>query len=84
MNKPVYNELSNARIQQSREMVISECVKNKEHSGFTMSQRVEVQEGSHTTKVFLKNAIHVASIDELYNVRDAINEAIEKFESKEE
>ena len=33
-----------------------------------------------TTRVFLKNGIHVASIEELYNLRDAINDAINKYE----
>lgn len=82
MKKIEYNELASARIQEQRDLVISECLKSGKDSGFTISQRVEIVEGKHTTKVFLKNAIHVASVDELYNLRDAINEAIQKTEEK--
>ena len=50
--------------------------------GFTLAQQVEVEEGKRMTRVFLKNGIHVASIDELYNLRDAINDAINKYENE--
>lgn len=86
--KMKYLELSNAQIADKRRLVISECVKENQDTkesiqcGFTLAQQVEVEEGKRMTRVFLKNGIHVASIDELYNLRDAINDAIDKYEEK--
>lgn len=80
MAKIKYNELSNAQIADKRRLVISECIKEEGQCGFTLAQQVEVEEGKRTTRLFLKNGIHVASIDELYNLRDAINDAINKYE----
>lgn len=87
-SKMKYSELSNAQIADKRRLVISECVKQNQdtketiHCGFTLAQQIEVEEGKRMTRVFLKNGIHVASIDELYNLRDAINNAINKYEEK--
>ena len=86
--KKQYLELSNAQIADKRRLVISECIKENQESkeniqcGFTLAQQVEVEEGKRMTRVFLKNGIHVASVDELYNLRDAINDAIDKYEEK--
>ena len=86
--KMKYLELSNAQIADKRRLVISECVKENQDTkeniqcGFTLAQQVEVEEGKRMTRVFLKNGIHVASIDDLYNLRDAINDAINKYEEK--
>ena len=83
-----YLELSNAQIADKRRLVISECVKENQDTkesiqcGFTLAQQVEVEEGKRITRVFLKNGIHVTSVDELYNIRDAINDAIDKYEEK--
>lgn len=86
--KMKYSELSNAQIADKRRLVISECVKENQDTkekiqcGFTLAQQVEVEEGKRMTRVFLKNGIHVASVDELYNLRDAINNAISKYEDE--
>lgn len=86
--KMKYLELSNAQIADKRRLVISECVKENHDTkesiqcGFTLAQQVEVEEGKRITRVFLKNGIHVTSVDELYNLRDAINDAIDKYEEK--
>lgn len=85
-NKMKYSELSNAQIADKRRLVISECIKQNQdtkesiHCGFTLAQQVEVEEGKKVTRVFLKNGIHIASVDELYNLRDAINDAINKYD----
>ena len=86
--KMKYLELSNAQIADKRRLVISECVKENQDTneniqcGFTLAQQIEVEEGKRMTRVFLKNGIHVASVDELYNLRDAINDAIDKYENE--
>lgn len=77
MSKIEYNELSSAEIQDNRKLVISECSKG----GYTLAQQLEVNEGNgHIINVFLKNAIHVDNLNGLYNLRDALNVAIQKQE----
>lgn len=76
-NKIKYIELSKAKIQDTRSLVISEVFDDYAYKGYTMAQQVEVQEGNHNTKIFLKGAIIIDSIDELIGLRDAINYAIQ-------
>lgn len=78
-----YNELSKAKIQPNRNIVISAVEKSNEFCGFTLAQQLEVREGNKKTNVFFKNAIIVEDIAGLYNIRDAINVAIEEFEKEQ-
>ena len=71
-NKVEYNELSRAKITDSRNIVISACSKG----GFTVAQQLEAKEGDKITSVFMKGAFHIEDIHGLYNLRDAINLAI--------
>ena len=71
-----YEELARAKVQPNRSLVISECSKN----GFTIAQQLEVKEGNHTMNVFLKGALHIDDVQGLYNLRDALNVAIQKVE----
>ena len=73
-----YNEMSRAEVSNSRNVVISECSRG----GFTIAQQLEIQEGSKTTTVFLKGAVHVDDVNGLLNLRDAINAAIELANKK--
>lgn len=74
--KVEYNELSRAKVTDSRNIVISACSKG----GFTIAQQLEAKENDKTTSVFLKGAFHVDDVHGLYNVRDAVNLAIKIFE----
>lgn len=74
--KVEYNELSRAKVTDSRNIVISACSKG----GFTIAQQLEAKENDKTTSVFLKGAFHVDDIHGLYNIRDAINLAIKVTE----
>lgn len=76
MGKIEYEVLSSANIQPKRSVVISSC----SNGGFTLAQKVEVEEGNKKYGIFLKNAIHVDNIDGLYNLRDALNYAISTME----
>ena len=67
-----YNEISRAKVTDSRNIVISTCSKG----GFTIAQQLEAKENEETTSVFLKGAFHVDDLHGLYNIRDAINLAI--------
>ena len=71
-NKIEYNELSRAKVTDSRNIIISKCSKG----GFTIAQQLEAQESNRVTSVFMKGAFHIEDIHGLYNLRDAINLAI--------
>lgn len=75
-SKVEYNELSRAKVTDSRNIVVSSCSKG----GFTIAQQLEAKENEKTTSVFLKGAFHVDDIHGLYNIRDAINLAIKVAE----
>lgn len=78
-NRIEYTELSRARITDFRNVVISNCSKG----GFTVAQQLEAKEADKTTSVFMKGAFHVEDIHGLYNLRDAINLAIQIAERDE-
>lgn len=71
-NRVEYNELSRAKVTDSRNIIISDCSKG----GFTIAQQLEAKENDKVTSVFLKGAFHVDDLHGLYNLRDAINLAI--------
>lgn len=77
-NKIEYNEISKAKVTESRNVVISACSKG----GFTIAQQLVAKEGDgdKVTTVFMKGAFHVDDIHGLYNLRDAINLAIQVSE----
>lgn len=81
-NKMNYAFLSSGNISEKRSVVVSECCFN---GGFTVAQKMEIEEGNENTNVFMKGAFHIDSIDGLIAMRDALDEAIMKVtESKEE
>lgn len=67
-----YNEISRAKVSDSRNVIISTCSKG----GFTIAQQLEAKENNKITSVFLKGAFHVDDLHGLYNIRDAVNLAI--------
>lgn len=77
-NKIEYHEISKAKVTESRNVVISACSKG----GFTIAQQLVAKEGDgdKVTTVFMKGAFHVDDIHGLYNLRDAINLAIQVSE----
>ena len=75
-SKVEYNEISRAKVTDSRNIVISSCSKG----GFTIAQQLEAKENDKTTSVFLKGAFHVDDLHGLYNIRDAVNLAIKVTE----
>ncbi len=82
MSNGDFTEISSARIQDTRDLVISK--RNK--GGYTIAQRILVEEGKKTTTMYLKGAIHIDSIDGIQNLRDALNLVIQQSEcgAKEE
>ena len=80
MQRIEYDEISRAKVTETRSIVISNCSKG----GYTIAQMMDVKEGDVTTSVFMKGAFHVSDIVGLYNIRDAINIAIKKIEDASE
>lgn len=78
MNVAEYKEISNALISDTRKVVISECSKG----GFTVAQQLMAEENGKKTNIFMKGAFHVADVSGLYNMRDAINMAIDAIENE--
>lgn len=80
-NKKIeYTEISSAIVTEKRKIVISTCSKG----GFTVAQRMDTEEEDNKiTQLYLKGAFHINDINGLYNLRDAINLAINKVESGE-
>ena len=72
-SKIEYNEISRAKVSDSRNIVISTCSKG----GYTIAQQLVAQEDGKTTSVFMKGAFHVDDVHGLYELRDAINLAIQ-------
>jgi len=72
-----FTMLAKAKIQNTRNVVISKHIKGN----YTLGQQIIIQEGERQTSIFLQGSIHVSSLEGLYNLRDALNEAISKEES---
>lgn len=72
-----FRELAKAKIQESRNIVIS---KMTTVDSFTLAQQLVVTEGNKQTTMFMKGAIHIDGVQSLYNLRNALNEAISQIE----
>lgn len=79
-NKMGFEVLATARIQDKRNLVIS----SNTNGGFTIAQQIVVQEGKRQTLLFIKGAIHVDSLEGLVNLRNALSDAIEEYEVKQD
>lgn len=66
--------LSKAKIKNQRTVIISKHLTNG--YGYTMAQQLDLQEGTKVVPIFIKGAFHIESLEGLYNLRDALNEAI--------
>lgn len=65
--------LSSAKIKTSRSAVISKYLGSE---GYTIGQQIDLRENGKIVPIFIKGAIHIDSLDGLYELRDALNEAI--------
>lgn len=73
-----FKELAKAKIQDKRNIVISE---NLDKGGFELAQQLVVTEGSKQTLIFIKGSIHIDNLEGIYLLRDACNEIIKKCEN---
>lgn len=77
--KPTYNELSSVSISDTRKAIISQ----HPSGGYTIAQKLEVEEGTgRSVSIFMKGAIQLATLDDVINLRDMLNEAIYQEENK--
>jgi len=78
-----YVEISKASITPTRNMVISSSEDITGKKSYILSQQITVQEDGRTTQVFLKGSgIIVDDLKGLYNIRDAVNFAVNKAEKE--
>ena len=75
MDKIVYKEISSGKINENKSIVISECSKG----GYTLGQKLTMNDNGKKVDVFLKGAIHLDNVDSLVNIRNAFNETLEKI-----
>lgn len=73
MEKITYKEIACAKVNENKSLVISECSRG----GYTLGQRLTVDDNGKKVDVFLKGAIHLDSIESLENVRNAFEKAID-------
>lgn len=78
-NNIEYNEIASAKVSDTRSIVISECSKG----GYTVAQRIEIEESNGVTPVYMKGAFHVSDIEGLCNIRDVINLSIDIINERE-
>lgn len=82
MSGPEYKTLAKAKIQDKRNLVISKKTSANIFGSYVLGQQIVIQEGQKQTTIFLKGAIHIDGLEALYNLRDALNEAITIEEDK--
>lgn len=81
-NDITFRELARAKVQDKRCIIISKCNKG----GYTIGMQIQVEEkqlGSSENKitgVFMKGAHQISDINGLYELRNALNIAIQKEE----
>lgn len=74
----MYNKIAEVMLTNKRSVVISECSKG----GFTIAQKVSVDDNGMETEVFMKGAIIVNDLSLLKDLRKAIDIAISKSERR--
>lgn len=73
-----YTELSKAKINDLRYVVISE----RSGGGFTVAQQVNVDESGDVSSVFLKGAFHVKDRNCMEAFADAVSSAIVDYDAR--
>ena len=74
-----FDQMGSTKITKNRNMVVSRC----DSGGFTIAQQLEVDEGGKKTKVFMKGAIFVDSIENFSHVVKMLEDVLRKSEEIE-
>lgn len=77
--KTKYEEITRAKISDTRSIVISECSKG----GYTIAQQLSVIDSDDKfLNMYIKGAFHIRDLEGLYHLRDALTVAICQIEDK--
>lgn len=77
--KTKYEEITRAKISDTRSIVISECSKG----GYTIAQQLSVIDSDDRfLNMYIKGAFHIKDLEGLYHLRDALTVAIHQIEDK--
>lgn len=77
--KTKYEEITRAKISDTRSIVISECSKG----GYTIAQQLSVIDSDgRFLNMYIKGAFHIKDLEGLYHLRDALTVAIHQIEDK--
>ena len=68
-----YKEIACAKVNENKSLVISEC----SEGGYTLGQRMTVDDNGKKIEVFLKGAMHLDSLESLENIKNAFEKAID-------
>lgn len=82
-----YKEIAKTKIADNRHVVVSKVEEQEEN--YTIAQYLEVHEESQSNngkplQVYLKGAIHVNGVSNLYSLRNMLNLAISEIEKENE
>ncbi len=80
MGRLKYLELAKARIKPQRNVVISETIDSENNFlGYSITEQLVTNEGERETKVFLRNGLGILNREGLEQLRNAIDETLEKI-----
>lgn len=80
MPRTKYTQIASCAISAHRNLVISET----DRGGYTMAQQVEIVDYDKPTRLFMKGATYIATLDALRDVRDMFIKAVEAVESDDD
>ena len=80
MGRLKYLELAKARIKPQRNVVISKTIDSENNFfGYSITEQLVTNEGERETKVFLRNGLGILNREGLEQLRNAIDETLEKI-----
>lgn len=77
-NKVSYEEVARVKMTGSRDVVLSKCSKG----GYTIAQKVLIDNDEKPVSIFLKGAIKVNDIESLISIKEMLEMSIDKLENE--
>lgn len=77
-NKVSYEEVARVKMTESRDVVISKCSRG----GYTIAQKVIIDNDEKPVSIFLKGAIKVNDIESLISIKEMLEMSIDKLENE--
>lgn len=79
MPRTKYTQIASCAISSHRNLVISKT----DRGGYTMAQQVEIVDYDKPTRLFMKGATFIATLDALRDVRDMFIKAVDEAENED-